>query len=195
MENKYKNRKYRFSIAIPILTIIGIGIVTVFSAYYEKKWSFNWSEIRGKIKDSIKIAEIHGISNGVGGNGMSTEKEVNRRRWIMENATDKELLNLIEYPNGTIKAIAYEGLLRRNEFKWKTELTLKAINDTIYRVDYQSGCLSSNRLIGEYLIEDVLMIDERMPVSRNLIKIDFEFNEDDKKKILSSYRRITFDDF
>ena len=150
-KRRNNNKRNRFSIMFPILTIIGIGIVVVLSSGYEKSWSFNWNGIRKEIKDSIQVAELRGITSGVGGMGVSTKNEVDRRRWIMKNATESELLKLIEYPNGTVKVIAYEGLLRKKEFADRTELTLRAIKDTNYLVDYQSGCIGWSREIGEYL--------------------------------------------
>ncbi len=87
MEVKYKktNTKKRISLFIPFLTIIGIGVFFIYFASYDKSWDFRWSEIRESIKDSIKIAEVEGITSGCGSNGISTQNEVNRRKWIMDN--------------------------------------------------------------------------------------------------------------
>lgn len=184
-----RNKRSRFSILFPILTIIGIGIITVIVTNYELNWNFNWSGIRKEIKDSLQVAELNGISSGVGGMGVSTKSEVDRRRWIMKNATESELLKLTEYPNGTIKAIAYEGLLRKKEFVEKTELTLRAIKDTIYLVDYQSGCIGWSREIGEYLVQDVLMIDDQTPSFSPEQQTGIGLSELDKEKILVEYKK------
>jgi hypothetical protein len=171
------------------LTIVGIGIITAFVTNYQLNWSYNWGGIRTEIKDSLKVAELRGITSGVGGMGISTKSEVNRRRWIMRNATESELLKLIEYPNGTVKAIAYEGLLRKKEFTNRTELILRAIQDTTYLVDYQSGCIGWNREIGEYLVQDVLMIDDQIPPFPPEMRTEFGLTEKDKEKILSEYKK------
>ena len=65
----------------------------------------------------------------------------------MNYATIQELLLLKQYPEGTIKAIAFEGLIRKRDFTNKKELILEAINnnkiqsssDNKHIVAYQSG--------------------------------------------------------
>ena len=121
--------------------------------------------------------------------GISTKSEVDRRRWIMRNATESELLKLTKYPNGTVKAIAYEGLLRKKEFTNRTELTLRAIRDTTYLVDYQSGCIGWNREIGEYLVQDVLMIDNQTQPFAPEMWTEYRLTEIDKQKILSEFKK------
>jgi hypothetical protein len=108
----------------------------------------------------------------------------------MENATESELLKLTVFPNGNIKAIAYEGLLRKKNFKNKTELILNAINDTIYPVYYQSGCLGNKLEIGEYLVQNVLMIDDRIPPFPPELVTDFGLSELEKQKILTEFHKL-----
>jgi hypothetical protein len=189
MKRRNNSKRSRFSILFPILTILGIGIIAVLTSGYEKSWTYNWTEIRKEIKDSIQVSEFRGITSGVGGNGVSTKNEVDRRKWVMKNATESELLKLTEYPNGNVKAIAYEGLLRKKEFTERTELTLRAIKDTIYLVDYQSGCIGWRREIGEYLVQDVLMIDDQIPSFPPEMQTGIEFSELDKEKILVEYKK------
>lgn len=189
-QRRNNNKRNRFSMFLPILTIIGIGIIIAIVTDYEINWTYNWNGIRKEIKDSIKVAEVYGITSGViGVAGFSTKSEVNRRRWIMGNATESELLKLTEYPGGTIKAIAYEGLLRKNNFLDKTNLTLKAIRDTTYLVNYQSGCLVSDIEIGEYLVEIVLKIDDQSPPFPTYMINDFGLSELDREKILTEFRK------
>ena len=183
-----KNKVNRFWIVFPILSIIGIGFVIILSSSFEKKWLFNWKEIRTEIKDSIQIAELRGITNGIGGNGVSTQDEVSRRSWIMKNAKQSELLKLIEYPNGTVKAIAYEGLLRKKDFKNKMELILKTNVDTIYPVYIQTGCLGSKKKLNEYLIQNVLMFDDQIIPYKPELIFDFGFSDLEKQKILNEFR-------
>ena len=187
LTHRNNNKKNRYTIIVPVLTIIGIAIIIIISTNYEENWTYNWDEIRTEIKDSIKISEIRGITSGVGGMGSSTIDEVNRRRWIMKNATESELLQLIKYPNGTIKAIAYEGLIRKKEFKNKTELTLNAIKDTTYLVDYQFGCTGKQMRIGEYLVINVLNFDGLYPPSPEMLN-DYGISQSNKEKILTEYR-------
>jgi len=159
------------------------------SSFYEKSWTYNWSGIRGNIKDSIKVIEYRGMTSGIGGNGRLEIDEVLKRRWIMNKATESELLQLLEYPNGTVKAIAYEGLIRKRNFKPKAELILHGIKDTDYQVPYQSGCLGWNMELSEYLIWHVLLIDDQAPPYPPELTDDFGISEIDKEKILTEFRK------
>ena len=187
IKRRNNNKQSRFSILFSILTILGIGIITMLTSGYEKSWTFNWNGIENNVKDSISVYKYQSISNGIGGNGKAMPKEVERRKWIMENATESELLKLTEFPNGNIKAIAYEGLLRKKNFKNKAELISNAINDTIYSVYYQSGCLGNKLEIGEYLVQNVLMIDNRIPSYRPELITDFGLSKKEKQKILNEF--------
>ncbi|MCT4665245.1 MAG: hypothetical protein N4A45_08450 [Flavobacteriales bacterium] len=186
MKKRYRNNQKRnqFLAVFPILTIAGIGIITAFVTNYEPSWSYNWNGIRKEVKDSIKVAELYEITS-----------KFNRRHWIMENATESELLKLAEYPNGTVKTIAYEGLLKKKKYSNKAELILKAIQDTVYTVEYQFGCIIRDKKIGEYLIQNVLMIDERIPSLPPKMKVDFGLTAIEKETILSSYRKYQNENF
>ncbi len=190
MKTVSKTKQYQFSIIFPILTILFVGVISVVSADYDEDWSYNWIPVRKAIKDSIQVSKFRGITSGIGSMGVSTQKEINRRRWIMETATVSELVKLTEYPNGTIKAIAYEGLLRRKTFTQKRDLTIKAIKDTTYLVDYQFGCLGTRMKIGKYLIQNVLMIDKNVPLLYEVPISNFGLSELDKEKILSEYKNL-----
>lgn len=186
-KSRNNNKRSRFLILFPIMTILGIGIIIVLTYTYEKSWTFNWDGIQSNIKDSISVYEYQSISSGIGGNGRAMPEEIQSRKWIMENATESELLKLTEYSNGNIKAIAYEGLLRKKNFGNKTELILNAINDTIYSVYCQSGCLGDKLEIGEYLVQNVLMIDDRIPPFRPELITDFGLSTSEKQKIMTEF--------
>jgi len=107
--------------------------------------------------------------------------------WIINNASEKELLKLLKYPNGNVRALAYKGLINRKDFDKKTELILQSINDTIYPVYYQSGCEKTEMKISEYLVQRVLMIDKKIPpFPPELIK-DYGISEIDKENILTKF--------
>jgi hypothetical protein len=183
-----KTRSY-FSFVFPILTIIGIGCLFAFSSFYEKSWSFNWNGISEQVRDSIKVAEYGGISSGVIGVSARRPKQFDRRIWIMKNATEKELLKLTEYPNSTIKTIAYEGLLRRKDYKDKTNLVLKSLNETEYPIDFQMGCVGSRMYISEYLIDFVLYLDNQGPPLPDGLYNRFRLAENDVEKIMTEYKK------
>jgi len=66
-------------------------------------------------------------------------------------------------------------------------LISNAINDTTYSVYYQSGCLVDKLEIGEYLVQNVLMIDERIPPFRPELITDFGLSKLEKQKILDEF--------
>ncbi|TNJ40701.1 hypothetical protein KFZ70_15140 [Tamlana fucoidanivorans] len=180
-------KRNRFSILFPVLTIIGIGIIAVLSSGYEKSWTYNWNDIRKEIKDSIQVAKEQGITSGfVGVGARSTEDEIQRRKWIMKNATELELLKLTKYPNGNVKAIAYEGLIKKETYKEKAELISKAIADNEYLVDYQSGCVGVRYQISEYLMMYVLNFDRTFPPSPLMVN-NYGLSDLEKEKILTEF--------
>jgi len=186
---KNDKRHHRIPIFLPIITIIGIGIITVLSSFYEKSWSYNWNEISVQIRDSVKLAEHRGISSGVVGYAGVKPKQFDRRYWIMQNATKSELLKLTNYPNATIKTIAYEGLLRKTNYTDKTKLVLKSIDDSEYPMIYQTGCTGIQMSIAEYLVEFVLYIDDKSPPAPDGIRNRFGFSEADINAIMAEYRK------
>lgn len=184
---RHTKKRNRFSMIFPILTIIGIGIFTVLTSFYEKSWSYNWNGISNQVRDSVKVAQNDGISSSLVGIALRKPKQYDRRYWIMNNATKTELIKLTDYPNGTIKTIAYEGLLRKPEFKNKVELIFKAIDDTEYSISYRSGCEGMNMNISEYLVDFVLLIDDKGFLGKTN---KFNLPENDIEEILNEYRKV-----
>jgi hypothetical protein len=183
----HTKKRNRFSMIFPILTIIGIGIFAVLTSFYERTWSYNWNGISEQVRDSIKVAENGGISNGWVGIAPRKPKQYNRRFWIMNNATESELIKLTDYPNGTIKTIAYEGLLRKPEFDNKVDLMLKAIKDTEYSIFYRMGCEGLNMNISEYLVDLVLLIDDKGLLGKTN---RYNLPQNDIDKILNEYKKV-----
>jgi len=184
---RHIKKRNRFSIIFPILTIIGIGIFAVLTSFYEKTWSYNWNGISEQVRDSVKVAENGGISSGWVGIAPRKPKQYDRRFWIMNNATESELIKLTDYPNGTIKTIAYEGLLRKPEFKNKVDLMLKAIKDTEYSIFYRTGCEGMNMNISEYLVDLVLLIDDKGLLGKTN---RYNLPQTDIDKILNEYKKV-----
>lgn len=188
MTKRRNNRKRsRFSILFPILTIIGIGIIAVLTSGYEKSWSHNWNGVSESIKDSVLVVRDIAYTGGIGPNGRSMEKYANKRFWIMDNATENELLNLTKYPNGAVKAIGYEGLIRNSAFDKKTDLILESIKDWEYKVYYSMGCEGIELDVSEYLIQWFLKIDNKMPPFRPELIADYGLSESEKEKILTEF--------
>ncbi|WP_425234848.1 hypothetical protein [Ulvibacterium sp.] len=188
---KYRGKSNGFGFVFPILSIIGIGSVIVFSSFYEKSWTYNWNGIRQQIRDSVKVAERGWVSSGTIGPGARTPKQLGRRIWLMNNATVPELLKLTEYPDGTIKTIAYEGLIRKPGSIDKAELIIGAIADTEYPIYFKTGCEAFQMNIGEYLVDFVLFIDDTdnsPPPPIEFIN-QFRLSEAEQEKILIAHRK------
>ena len=186
---RHNKKRNRFSIFFPILSIIGIGIIAVLSSGYEKSWSYNWNGISEQVRDSIKVAEYAGISSGWVGIAPKKPKQYDRRFWIMKNASESELLKLTEYPNGTIKTIAYEGLIRKKDFDKKSELILKALDDNEFTIEYASGCTGTPMRISEYLVEYVLFINDKSPPLPDGLYNQYNLSEIEIEKIMVEYRK------
>ncbi len=151
------------AIVLPIGTLTIVGLIFFLSSAYEPSWTFNWQEIRPEIRDTVKLIERYGsVTSGIVGYAGQTPQQWHRRKWLMKNATEDELTKLIDYPSGTVKTIAYEGLIRKeNSDKYK--LINQALNDTTTFFNYQSGCDGFTMMIGEYLVENVIPISDRVP--------------------------------
>ena len=182
--NKLQNR---FSILFPISLIIGLGITIMISSNYEKGWLHNWSGVSSSIKDSVLIAKNTGYTGGVGPNGISLEKYATSRNWIMTNANINELLNLTKYPNGTIKAIGYEGLIRKFDYQEKADVILKSIDDNEYKVFYSMGCQGFELKISEYLMRFVLLDENEVPLKKSEQESDFGLTQSEKARIMTAY--------
>lgn len=135
-----------------LLSVLSMALCIVLSSFYQPTWSFNWQEIRPEIRDSVLVAQNHSISSGIVGFHGYTPKQFNRRHWIMKEAHIKELELLLYYPNGTIQAIAYEGLLRKRNYSDKYALMQKALAAREYEVLYQMGCEAETISICGYLL-------------------------------------------
>ena len=186
---RHNIKRSYFSIVFPIMTIMGIGFLFVLSSFYEKSWSYNWNGIRSQIKDSIKVAEPNGLSSGLVGLVPKRNQQYFRQMWIMENATKSELLKLTDYPNATVKGIAYEGLIRKETFNNKSDLILKAITDKEFKINYQTGCTWIQMSISEYLIEFVLYINDKAPPPPIDLKNQFGLTKIEQNRILTEYRK------
>ena len=195
MRSRTKDKRNKFGYLLPFASIFLIVILFSSSSFYQKSWYFDWNEIRLEVKDSILIYEHQPITSGVGSEGVSTSHEVERRHWIMGFSTIKELKHLTSYPDGTIKAIAYEGLLRNPNIPNKKEIILEAINDNKVQgfddnehiVAFQSGCLVWDLSLAEYLVRDVLHLVGNYPPPPPKSRLDIDFSDADKHEIIAFY--------
>jgi len=162
-------------------------VVFYFSNAYHPNWKYDWSEIRPELKDTVLVLAYYGdITSSIVGPRAIKPAQYDRRNWFMKKATDKELLNLIDYPSGCVKASAYEALFRRNRIDYN-KLLFMAINDTTSFFNYQNGCVGEMMTISEYLVEHVVDLKD---AQGSFIELNLDTEE---RNELVEYYDITLD--
>jgi hypothetical protein len=119
---------------------------------YHPKWQFDWNTIRSEMIDSIRFVERHGIGSTCEGFSCRVSRSLSTRKWLQKKLTDEELMHLKNYPNGRVKAMAYEGLLKRSNIN-HFSLLREVIVDNDYGVDIPAGCRRAYLLLSDYLFE------------------------------------------
>ncbi len=61
MKKKRTNEKKNWTIYLPILSMIFVAILFMYSNSYTEKWNFDWKGIRSEIKDSIELFDQYGV--------------------------------------------------------------------------------------------------------------------------------------
>ena len=132
-------------------------LLLFFTFSYKPRWSYNWSQIRDRVKDSvILIDDYGGIPSKYHSFSGKTPRQWHRINWLKNNATDYELTRLIEYPDGAVKATAFETLIKRDKSD-NFQLLLKAFSDTT--TFFYSSTSGDTKMVGEYLIEDARLYE------------------------------------
>ena len=148
---KHQSNRFNLIKLLPLSSVLLLLFLFGFSNSYHKSWTFDWSGIRQEVKDTIlKIKEFDSYSFGLRGLGRIEEYQINRQKWIKKNAFNSELLQLIDYPNGVVKVVSYETLLKRDK-KLKYFLLKKSLNDTLTFIHYQMGCFGRAYTLSEFL--------------------------------------------
>ncbi|MFD0863310.1 hypothetical protein ACFQ1M_13940 [Sungkyunkwania multivorans] len=155
---KFKRRNsifnpYSLKLVLPILLIVFICITTAFVSDYDETWAFDWRSIRPEIKAAVKKIETKEMIF-MGQNKTAYENQ----SFLRDCANHEELKRLTEYPFGAVKAIAYEGLLRRNLYGNNFVLIKKAIADDS-QIGLKGGCFIFPISIDEYLNSRYLRLE------------------------------------
>ncbi|CAL2093150.1 hypothetical protein [Tenacibaculum sp. 190524A05c] len=173
---------FSFKSYFPIFTFLVVAFLFSFSSFYSPKWNYDWRGIRKQVKDSILKFDYYGSISWDSTNQFGDRlQSYFTHRWILDNADPHELYHLLDYPDGTVKAIAYEGLMYNSSIK-KYPLLKKVLNDTLSFVSYRTGCIGSGTMLSNYVISFVTNIDERAPTKINAPIIDLTKKE--KEEIL-----------
>lgn len=125
-----------------------------------EKWRFedvyDYSSYPAPYLDTIKaIAHYNHLSSGKRGYGDAGLRIFRRTSWLINHLSTSELLSLVDFPNPTVKAVAFEGLYRRkypNLFQVLLDfLTLE--QDYIF---YSSGCVSWQLHLSQYCFSYIM---------------------------------------
>tara|TARA_R100000789_G_C3006361_1_gene150172 strand:+ start:432 stop:1028 length:597 start_codon:yes stop_codon:yes gene_type:complete len=181
MKFKKINRRKTKGNYIPLFSVGIILLLFIYSFSHNQINDFNWNGIRKEVKDSIIAFEKYGglTSEFVGYAGKTTEQWY-RQNWLNENLKEGELSKLTEYPNGSVKGLAYWNLFKNEKVK-KRKLFEKALNDTLAFVHYQSGCIGTGFMLGEFVVS-------YLPMTEN-IKLEEILTEEENKEILNLLKK------
>ncbi|XLS28323.1 hypothetical protein ACJD0Z_14085 [Flavobacteriaceae bacterium M23B6Z8] len=162
MKNPITKNSLHAKLILPLTTIVFSCLIMGFVSNYKVTWAYDWQGIRANLKDSVLMAAKQPVYfSNIEKQGI--RKLIERNFWIQSFATKEELLKLKEYPNGMVRTLAYDGLLKREDFHQKAELLKEALNDTLYFTHTVTGCLGETMLIGEYLMNFRLRINKNLP--------------------------------
>tara|TARA_B100001115_G_scaffold181357_1_gene175392 strand:- start:867 stop:1436 length:570 start_codon:yes stop_codon:yes gene_type:complete len=138
-------------------------------SFEEYRW-VNWENFNPDLKEIVLAIEKRGLSSGIGAEGISTEWELKEQKQLVQLSTAPELMFLKDYPNGSIRSLAYHGLILSSEYPLKKKFLEEAAKDTIYQVDYQAGCLAYEMTIPEYLLNIVFKEEyDMLPFQRKAL--------------------------
>lgn len=187
MKKKRVNEKTNWNIYLPILSMIFVAILFAYSNFYTEKWNFDWKGIRNEIKDSIELLDRSGEIT-FDKTDFSGRKVIEwyRQKWLLENVNELELVKLTDYPSGTVKAIAYEGLIRKSDVDI-FPLLEKSLNDTLTFVHYQSGCIVTSIMLSDYLFSYLTNLNDELPPIQNPLEI--KLTEKQKSEIVSLFKK------
>lgn len=156
--NKHLNTtsKSLFQFIFPCLLIICVTWYMAIAVEQPAAWSFDWTPIRPVVKDSLFEIERHGqLECRIVGYAGRKSKQWSRTRAVLRIISLEELQALKEHPTGIIRALAYEGLMRRQKNQIP-QLLSEAFQDTTVAVNYTCGCTGMPYLLGEHLVQHAL---------------------------------------
>jgi antitoxin (DNA-binding transcriptional repressor) of toxin-antitoxin stability system len=168
-----------------------VGLIFVYSSN-EPRLFYDWSGIRQSVKDTVIIIADHGeVAAAIVGFDTVPPQQYHRRTWLIRNATLDELTKLTDYPNGAVKAMVYEGLIRKDSTH-RFEILMQALQDTSTFFNYQAGCLGEWTMVGEYLADHVLELnfDVAFPPPPPPSGNNHSFSDEEINKIKLRYRGL-----
>ncbi len=172
-----------------MITIFGM-IIFGLCSFYEPDWHFDWQGIRPEVKNTVLEVKDRGVDHIYSGEAGGISTQYKKQQWLLKYATADELQKLTAYPDGTVKVIAYEGLLKDPSVKDKASIVLNVINDTVTKVYYTIGCIGDRTDVSEYVMRHTVFNNLIYSSGAREIREGFKFTDSQKKKILSEYYKI-----
>lgn len=164
---KYSNM-IKISSLLPFLTLLIICCVYFSGVVNNSTFnSFDWSNISMSVKDTCrKVIEYGELARFSSDKNSEDYQQLNRQFWLMKNASKEELEALTEIEFGVLRYVAHSGLIRFDTVN-SYQYALNALNDTTQDVYYISGCTSNNYLVGEFIGEYMLLLNNNIPKPSN----------------------------
>ncbi len=96
------------------------------------------------------------------------------------------MLKLTDYPSGNVKAIAYEGLIRKQNIN-VFPLLKKSLNDTLTFVYFNSGCFVNTHMLSDYLFSHLTNLNDDAPPMINSLEINLKAVQ--KNEIIALFKQ------
>ena len=152
---KFKRKSHRLNrgrngLFYTVTAVVAVTVTFALCSFHDSRWFFDWSGVRPHIKDSA--LQLEWMSFG-GWNDHARKRYAKRDR-LLKAANETELLRLAQYPNGSIKATAYRGLLgKTRDVDLIFNLLMNALDDTTTHVGISHGCTGDYELTGLFIVE------------------------------------------
>lgn len=145
-----------------------------------KRISLKETVVRKNIMDTVMEIAYDPIqlSSGMVGKSNKILRQNYRRIWLMKNASDKELIHLLQNGNHVVRATAFEGLYKRKAPKTYNYLR-EMLEDSVIYMNYHHGMKKEIITLTEYCID-------KLPQKYIM---DFNMTRKEKREIMAIYDR------
>lgn len=182
--NKKRKITYTFIFLVVVLLLIIIpGFYKDNNALTDRA-HFDWKGVRPEIRDSIlKLDQYGSLMRDENENDPEVSQQCHRQQWILENASESELHILTGFPSGTVKGLAYEGLLSDTNGA-QYELLVEVLNDTLSFIRCEAVCNGKMIMLSDYVINQIS--DIKYPGMGDK-PIEITLTEPQRREIIAMY--------
>ncbi|MBI1226415.1 MAG: hypothetical protein GC192_14375 [Bacteroidetes bacterium] len=178
------------SVLLFLAPIVGVALTAMllfhFNLHHRNSWGFSFSNLEQDLRGEIRWLEDYGETLWIND---SLKLLVVEKRGKIKRASSKDLLQLIGYKDGYIKALAFEGLCERRD-KHLYESVMSILDDTSSYVEAPLGHSTYPTPIGEYCVVNVLsmQIPNAPPPPKPKYKLDKLFSKNELGLIAAKYQ-------